>query len=198
MNSSRWMSKDRAPARAAGPFSSEAERMTAIPPHALEMVHELLGLLDEEIRLLRLRADQFDELYEAILRRNDGRMESLLEEMTNAQHQQADVDTKLHSVRSLFAKALGRDADDMRLSVLIGRLDKKRSMDLEYKREQIILLAETLKRKHLRTAILLSECARVNRMLLEGLLPRAESVTTYGTGGAQPWRMGSGLVDTEM
>jgi flagellar biosynthesis/type III secretory pathway chaperone len=162
------------------------------------MTPDLLALLDEEITLLGLRTRQFDDLYEAILHRRDEQMESLLEEMTAAQHRQAELDEKLQAMRTLFARALQRPMREIRLSDLIGLLDGEPKTHLREKRQQIILLAERLKRKHVTTAILLGESARINRLFLESLLPQTDAVTTYGTSGAKPWRTSSGLVDAEM
>ncbi|MBN1554471.1 MAG: hypothetical protein JXA11_06980 [Phycisphaerae bacterium] len=169
------------------------------PANALHgMTPDLLALLDEEITLLGLRAKQFDDLYEAILHRRDERMETLLADMTLAQQRQAVLDDKLQAMRSMLSRALGREQQDIRLSELVGLLEETPSRQLREKRQQIILLAERLKRKHLTTAILLAESARINRLLLESLLPQTDTVTTYGAGGAKPWRTSSGLVDAEM
>ena len=172
--------------------------MMAHHPELREMETELLGLLDEEIRLLHLRGRQFDELYEAILHRDDDRLETLLDEMTDTQRTQGEVDTRLQAIRAVFSRALGCRTAEMKLSMLIGRFGDEASARLQYKREQIIILAEQLKKKPLNTAILLGESARINRMLLEGLLPGSEAVTTYGAGGTKPWRTSRGLVDAEM
>lgn len=167
-------------------------------PQLREMAPELLALLDEEIRMLHLRKAQFDELYDLILHHNEPRMEALLDEMTCAQQDQTQLDTKLKALRTLFAKAIGCQERELRLLLLAKYLDPPYGTELQYRREQIILLAEQLKRKHLDTAMLLSESARVNRILLEGLLPSSEPVTVYGTNGTKPWRSSSGLVDAEM
>lgn len=162
------------------------------------MIPDLLVLLDEEIALLGLRTRQFDDLYEAILHRRDEKMESLLEEMTTAQHHQAELDEQLQAMRTMCARTLKRPMREIRLSELIGLLEGQSQTRLQEKRQQIILLSERLKRKHLTTAILLSESARINRLLLECLLPKTEAVTTYGAGGAKPWQTSSGLIDAEM
>jgi hypothetical protein len=159
---------------------------------------DLLALLDEEISLLGLRTRQFESLYDAILHRRDDAMETILEDMTLAQHQQANLDKQLLDVRLSIARVLQRPMQDIRLSELILLLDGELKTSLREKRQQIILLSERLKRKHLTTAILLSESARINRRLIESLLPKNDTVTTYGTGGANPWRTSSGLVDAEM
>ncbi|MCD4823810.1 MAG: flagellar protein FlgN [Phycisphaerae bacterium] len=163
-----------------------------------EMAGELLSLLDEEIGLLHIRCRQFDSLYDAILHRDNPALETLLEEMANSQQDQAELDTQLEALRIILAKSLECDPKELKLSMLSDNLDQPLATEVEYKRQQIILLAEKLKRKHLDTALLLSESARINRMLLEGLLPNNETVTTYGVGGASPWRDSTGLVDTEI
>jgi hypothetical protein len=163
-----------------------------------KMMPDLLALLDEEIELLGLRTRQFGDLYEVILHRLDEKMDSLLEEMTAAQQQQAELDEKLHSIRIMIARAMKRPMGEIRLSELVNLLDGESQRLLRDKRQQIILLAERLKRKHLTTALLLGQSARINRRLIESLLPRSETLTTYGLGGAKPWQTSPGLVDAEM
>ncbi len=167
-------------------------------PVLQEMVRELLILLDEEIQLLRLRVGQFDELYEVTLRRGSERVDLLLEEMVLAQQRQIDLDAKLQAGRGMIARSVGCPRRELKLSMLIEMLEDVQARELEHKRQQIILLAERLKRRHLDTAMLLSESIRVNRMLLEGLLPASGTVTTYNTGGAKGWRDGTGLLDAEI
>jgi hypothetical protein len=157
---------------------------------------ELHHVLDEEIRLLHERTRQFDELYDAILHRHNERMETLLGEMTATQQEQAKVDTSLDALRQLFAKSLRCRPAEIKLSELADHVDHPDGV--LHKREQIILLSEALKKKHLRTAVLLTECSRINRALLDGLLPENEpSLTTYGHEGSNPWRANTGLVDAE-
>ena len=65
-------------------------------------------------------------------------------------------------------------------------------------RQRIVELTDALRKQHLQTVLLLAECARFNRLLLESILPGGEMVMTYGTGGSDLWRSGTGLVDTEL
>lgn len=166
-------------------------------PDIRQFSDELHHILQEEIRLLHERIAQFDELYDAILHRNNDRMETLLEEMTATQQAQAKVDTSLDALRNLFARSLGCSPAEIRLSELADHVHDPQAV--LHKREQIILLSESLKKKHLRTAVLLTECARINRSLLDGLLPAEEQgLSTYGHGGANPWRSNSGLLNAEL
>ena len=59
-------------------------------------------------------------------------------------------------------------------------------------------LAERLQLAHLRAVVLLGECARINRLLLESLFPASRTPATYSQGGAEPWGSGPGLLDAEL
>jgi hypothetical protein len=169
-----------------------------ISPAAQEMVRELLILLDEEIQLLQLRVSQFEEMYDCTLHRRSQRLVSLTEEMVLAQQRQVDLDTQLQTGRALIARSLGMPRRDLKLSTLIAMLENIQASQLDHKRQQIILLAEQLKRRHLDAAMLLNESIRINHVLLEGLLPASGTVTTYNTDGAKGWRDGTGLLDAEI
>jgi flagellar biosynthesis/type III secretory pathway chaperone len=164
-----------------------------------EFAEDMIALLDEETRLLEQRAEQFDLLYDAILHRREEGMEGLLVEMTDTQIAQARLDEQLAELRGVLTEAMDLPDGKMKLQNLAERVDADQGERLMRRRERIIQLAEKLKRRHLDTALLLSESARINRMLLEGLLPGNEApVTTYGRGGKDGWKGRSGLVDTEM
>jgi flagellar biosynthesis/type III secretory pathway chaperone len=166
------------------------------PPQLDGLRDELIGLLDQEIELLGIRIGQFDALYEAILHRRNDEMESLLETMTRTQQQQATLDVTLQDMRRLFARWMGCPPGEVRLASIAQAVSDGRQV--ESRRERIIVLAEKLKKKHLHTAVLLGECSRLNRMLLDGLLPSGpQPITTYGRGGRKDWQSSSTLLDTE-
>jgi broad specificity phosphatase PhoE len=167
-------------------------------PGLNEMLEELLTLLRREESLLQRRAEQFDELHETIRRNNNDRMESLLEEMADAQHQQTDVDQQLREVRQFFNRALAQGRANLKLADLRPYLTAEQAERMADLRGRLIRAAEQLKRKHLDTAVLLTESMKVNRMLLDGLLPNQQSVTTYGTKGQRRWRPGAGVLDAEL
>jgi flagellar biosynthesis/type III secretory pathway chaperone len=160
---------------------------------------ERLGeLLDEESRLLELRRSQLDSLCGAVVDRDDEAVGRLLEQIEQARALQTSADAKLQSVRGHLAKVLGVPPSGMRLSVLVDRLEGPVRYELARRRERIMDLAARLQREHLRAVMLLNECARINRLLLESLLPGAETVTTYGRGGGRAdWRGGASLLDAE-
>lgn len=166
-----------------------------IPPELLE---RLGGLLDEESRLLEVRRSQLDSLCGAIVDRDDEAVERLLQQIEQAQALQTATDAKLQLVRGALAAALHLPRAELKLSVLVAMLEGPPRLELARRRQRIMDLAARLQREHLRAVMLLNECSRINRMLLESLLPGSETVTTYGReGGRANWRGGTSLLDAE-
>lgn len=162
------------------------------------MVDDLLHLLRREHQTLKHRHTQMKELYDVILSNNDGRMEALLAEMAAAQQDQAALDEELETMRSVLARLLGLPTEDLKLGLLVESLEGDRRETLGELHRAIIEQARLLKVQHLDTALVLGEASRLNRMLLEGLLPKSSEVRTYGTQGKRGWRDNAGLVDAEM
>ena len=158
---------------------------------------ELEGLLDEQAALLTLRHSQLGSLCSAIIDRDESAVERILEQIEQAQQLQAIGDQKVAALRDELAARLAVEARTLRLSGLIERLPPPCRQGVLAKRRRVLELAERFRVQHMRTVMLLSECARINRMLLEGLFPRCQAVTTYSPGGCQTWQAEAGLVDTE-
>ncbi len=164
-------------------------------PELSDLAGELIDLLDEELRLLECRRDQLKRLSAAITDRDDELLEQLLREMEQTIRAQGDTDLRLEALRATLAGALGCSPAELRLSRVVETLDGQQRLALEYRRRRIVLLAEELRREHLQATLVLSESARINRALLEGLFPTSAEITTYARDGAQPWRSDTGLVN---
>jgi hypothetical protein len=161
------------------------------------LVGELLQVLDEEISLLDLRCEQLEKLTRTILDRDNAAMEQLLDAIERAQQAQASADARLSVVRGSLAAELDLPAKELRLSGLAQRLPDELALAVDSRRRRIIGLANAVRRKNLEAAIVLSECARINHLLMQSLFPRESSVTTYQQDGPRTWRTGAALIDAE-
>ncbi|MGC9453818.1 MAG: flagellar export chaperone FlgN [Phycisphaerae bacterium] len=166
-------------------------------PQIKEQLAELTAVLDEEIALLTTRMEQMELLSSAIVRRDDDAMEPLLEQMEQTQDRQHRTDARLAQVRESLASLAGIPARELRLWRLARELPDPSGGKIVRRRRRLVELSDELRRRHLRTVLLLAESARFNRLLLETMFPACEPVTTYGTGGADQWRPETGIVDTE-
>lgn len=161
------------------------------------LVDELVESLDSEASLLELRCAQLEDLSTAALQRDEEAMEELLARIERTQLDQVRTDAKLESVRGALAAKVALPVEQLRLAWLVEQLPAAQSTVLASRRRRIIELTEQLQRRHMETAVVITECARVNGMLLESFCPSMRSVTTYGAGGKSNGRWDGGLVDVE-
>ena len=171
--------------------------MISTGPSIDVMMGDLAALLDEEIVALEQRRSSLQTLSAAIAKRDDKGMEAVLGELERAQQKQMQLDARLRTLRKALADAVGISDAHLRMGRLIDRLPGEAAFGLEYRRQHLALLVQSVRHEHMRAAIMLSEASRVNRELLNGLTPGNRDVTTYGRRGAASWRAGSGIVDME-
>jgi len=162
------------------------------------LIEELLGILDEEIALLNKKSAELEALSNAIIERDDARLVTLLEEMEETLQAQSATDVKLDALRATFAEITGCSHSEMKLSRLIETLGEGEKVKVDYRRQQILILAERLRDQYMSVGITLRESARINRVILEGLFPEVRPVTTYSASGSKYWTPETGLLDSEM
>ncbi len=165
-----------------------------LPP---EMVQRLTDSLDLQIELLGARSDELDTLSECICANDNDRMEKLLAEMALSRQRQDQADREFKNARDGLAGHLGWQVGETRLERLLELVGEPDRRVLAQRRRQVADLAATLRRKHRQTGVLLSECAKINRLLIDCLLGDDQRVTVYGATGAQHWRGSGSLMDTE-
>ncbi len=164
---------------------------------SLPQVANLLAVLEEQIELLEDRLQHLDSLTAAMVKVDNEQMEQLLARMDQFTQAQQDCHGRLTEARHEAAGVLGL-ASSARLSQMVSVLSGREQVALEAARRRLGELMSQLKRRHMETSLLLVECMRVNRMLLDQLLPRTQGVTMYGSQGHRHWRNHSGLVDAEL
>ncbi len=163
------------------------------------LLAELANLLDTEIKILDLRGRQMVAMRRHISDRDDAALGSLLAEIEETRDFQETSQYELLAIHRVLAQVFCYEGDgEMRLSWLIPQLSPNDQTLISYRRQQIVELSAVLHREHTHTSMLLRECMRINRLLLENLLPRDETAGTYEAGGRAAWRPQVGLVDTEL
>lgn len=157
----------------------------------------LRDLLEEEALLLGQRRSRLADLAEALADNDEPRLERLLAEMEAEVASQAQREGRPAQVMRRLAEALDCPEESERLSRLIGRLPPWHQGGIAQARARIVQQARDLRRQYRQTAMLLSECARINRALLDSLLRAGPTVSTYDAEGPRQWRPGGGVVDAE-
>ncbi len=166
----------------------------SLPP---EMLQRLTECLDRQIELLGARSDELDALTKAVCANDNDRMEKVLEAMEQSRQRQDQADREFKGARDKLAEHLGWQVDQTRLHRLLEMIREPQRQALAKRRQQVVVLADALRQKHRQTSMLLSECSRINSMLIDCILGKQERVTVYGAAGTQHWRGCGSLMDTE-
>lgn len=150
-----------------------------------DKVDELLAVLDEDIQHIQQSLSTLNELRSLVIKRDDAGLGKLLELIRGESDRNLRHELKRQSIRKELASALGCGLEQMTLSTLEASLPKGKKEQVTRKKAELTSLIKELKKEHLSTALLLSECARINRTLLKGVFNLGNTGTVcYGSNGA--------------
>ena len=149
-----------------------------------EKVDELLVCLEADVRHIQESLSNLNELRSLVIKRDDDALGKLLDHI-RARADSHDInESNRQSIREELAHSLGCDIEQMTLSRLASSLPQAKREQLIEIQTRLRTLTKELKKEHLSTALLLSECTRLNSLLLRSVfdLDRTEAVY-YGPNG---------------
>jgi hypothetical protein len=154
-------------------------------------VEELLGVLDKDIEYLELSLSSLNELRSMVIKRDDALLGRLLEIIQQRSGCYRGHELSRESLRKELAVIFCCSSEEMTLSRL--EIEEELAVELREqitaKKERLSFLAGQLKNEHKATFYLLSECTRINKMLLHGMLdfggPGTVSYNSNGTASKQ-------------
>jgi hypothetical protein len=169
--------------------------MTAAVMDMSDLVRDLLAVLDEEIALEEAATTQLEGLSDAVFGRDRSVIEDLVDQSMDTHARFAAAELRRQGLCEAISAALGWPAGRLTMTRLVRELPGEAGRALDERRRRLDTLVNRVRRQHIRTAVHLQECARVNQMLLVRLFPQMESTTVYGSGGESHPRRGGSLVD---
>jgi len=134
-----------------------------------DRVDDLLIVLDKDIQHIQESLSRLNELRTLVIKRDDVALGKLLEEIRAEAGSFTANELKRWSIREGLAVALGCNFEQMTLSRLETILPEEKRVQAAERKTKLRSLTEELKKEHLSTAMLLSECARFNNMLLKSI-----------------------------
>ncbi len=151
----------------------------------IDKVDELLAVLDEDIRHVRESLSRLDELRSLVIKRDEAALGRLLETIGDESDSCCANGSKRQSLREELAAASGCSVAEMTLSRLEAMLPGEKQVQVAQRKAELRSLTEKLKREHLKTTMLLSDCARFNSALLRSVLELGRTgAVTYSPDGA--------------
>jgi len=176
--------------------------MTAAACGIQDRFDELLGVLDEDARHIEETLLRLDELRGLVVKRDDANLANLLERIEAEAAGRSAHELKRQSVRRKLAPIYrGASAEEMTLSRLESEsvLPEGTRVQVAMRREKLRSLVEELRKEYAATVLLLADCARFNRLLLESIFELGKPVPmlgiVYGADGAARRQSGANLVN---
>jgi len=167
-----------------------------IASHGIEeLIEELLALLDADAVRLEITLSHLNNLRAGVIKRDEAGMEQLLETVRTEQDERDAIEQKRNKLRQVAAAAFGCAAEEVNLSRIMEYLTPVLCQQVAQRQRTLMRLVEKLKIEYTATAMLLNECSRFNRMLLDSIVgSRCKGVATYNASGQMKRPNGSGFV----
>ena len=143
-----------------------------------DKVDQLLVCLDRDVQHMQENLQQLNEMRRLVIKRDEAALGKLLENIQGASDYYRDQELNRKSIRKELADSLGCNVEQMTLSALQECLPEATKDRVTQMKTKLRSLSMELKKEYMSTALLLSECARFNNMLLKGIfnLDKTESV----------------------
>jgi len=134
-----------------------------------DRVEELLACLDNDARYIQESLSQLNELRTLVIKRDDAALGTLLESIQAQSGHHRSLEQDRQSVRKNLADALGCDVRQMTLSALQENLSEAKKEQVNQMKAKLKSLLAELRKEYLSTVLLLSECSRLNNLLLRSI-----------------------------
>lgn len=134
-----------------------------------DRVEELLACLDNDARYIQESLSQLNELRTLVIKRDDAALGTLLESIQAQSGHHRSLEQDRQSVRKNLADALGCDVRQMTLSALQENLPEAKKEQVNQMKAKLKSLLAELRKEYLSTVLLLSECSRLNNLLLRSI-----------------------------
>lgn len=144
-----------------------------------EKVNELLLCLDKDIEYVRASLTRLNELRSLVVKRDEVSLGMLLEDIQTESDGHRSQEMRRRLIRGKLAIALGCGPEQVTLSGLEAFLPEEQKAQITERKAELKALIKELEKEHLSTTLLLSECARFNRVLLKSVLNFGKTGTVY-------------------
>jgi hypothetical protein len=143
-----------------------------------DKVDKLLACLDQDVQHMQESLQQLNEMRRLVIKRDEVALGKLLESIQAGAGSYREHELNRKSIRKELADSLGLSINEMTLSALQECLPEEKKDQVTQMKAKLRSLSAELKKEYLSTALLLSECARFNNLLLKGIfdLGKTQSV----------------------
>ncbi|UCF15624.1 MAG: hypothetical protein JSW59_19680 [Phycisphaerales bacterium] len=173
--------------------------MRTIESEIEEKVDELLACLETDVRQMQDTLWHLNELRGLVIKRDDAALGKLLEGIQAKSDHYASHERRRRSKRRELAKMLGCRLEQITLTALAMRVPENTREQITTMQAKLRSLADKLKKEHMSTTMLLSECARFNNLLLRSVFDLGHTgAVYYNSNGAAKRQVDTALMNLEL
>jgi hypothetical protein len=134
-----------------------------------DKVDELLNCLDKDIENLQKNLSNLDELRSLVIKHDDVALGQLLEKIRKESDSYKEHELHRQSIIAELARCFNCNINDVTLSKLEAFVPEIKKNQIIQSKTKLKTLTGKLKKENSKTALLLSECARFNKLLLKSV-----------------------------
>lgn len=159
-----------------------------------ELLEDLAVFLDGRTDQMQRTMEQLNVLRAAVIRRDERTMAEMLEQTRQESQLRDELDAAQVVLGRRLAAAFGL-TEPVNLTRLCAALDAQQAERFRHKQQTLLALAKRVRIEHSATEMLLRECARCNRQLLEAIVGHSAQNNTYDPQGQARRSMDGSLVN---
>lgn len=164
-----------------------------------EKVEQLLACLDKDAQYLRENLLQLNEMRKLVIKRDEAALGKLLQSIQADAGLYKQHESSRKSIRKELADSLGCGIEQVTLSALVESVGQEKRDQLTQMKAKLRSLCVELKKEYLSTALLLSECARFNSLLLKAIFnPGKTEAVQYNSNGVTRRQIDTAFVNLQI
>ena len=164
----------------------------------IQVPDELIVFLDNQITNIEQTLYRLDRLRAAVIRRDDGSLEELMEEVRDEGLRKKQTDLQMRQLQVKLSSVLGCPPGEVNMTRLCEQLTGQDRQIVQEKQATLQRLTHDLGNERQGTELLLRECARFTRSLLSSMVGVKNQTRTYTAQGQEQWNVHCGLMNIKM
>ena len=165
-------------------------------PDIYKKLDQLLEVLDADAEQMNRNLRWLEQLRELLVKRDEKALHRLLQHIQAQSSKHQETETRRCQLRNELARAMACSADKVTLSMLAESVCQPRSSRITEKKHTLNELAARLKREYFTTTMLIADCSRFNRHLLDTVFGfNRNKNTTYSIRGQKRQNTESSIVN---
>ena len=159
---------------------------------------DLIVFLDDQIADIEQTLYRLDRLRAAVIRRDEGSLEELMEEVRDEGQRKKRTDFRMRQLQIKLSSVLRCSPGEVNMTRLCEQLTGQDRRIVQEKQSTLQRLTRNLLNERQGTELLLRECARFTRLLLSGMVGTKNQTRIYTAQGQEQWNVHCGLMNIKM